>query len=108
MFDFLLVGPLSNYLAYVIVPFKELGQWGIGMGRGKFSLAAIDAIKADGSATPVFRKADGVVRNAAAAIDSGELVERFSLPMVYCLRHLRMLRFSLSPFPRSMYSPVRI
>jgi hypothetical protein len=40
---FLLIGRLGNYFPYVIVPFKELGQHGIGMDRGKFSLARLRA-----------------------------------------------------------------
>jgi hypothetical protein len=79
VFDFLLIGRLGNYFPYVIVPFKELGQHGIGMGRGKFSLAMIDAIKADGSALPVYREADGVV-HSAAPIDWGDLARSFSPP----------------------------
>ena len=80
VFDFLLAGRLSNCLAYVIVPFKELGQWGIGMGRGKFSLAAIDAITADVTAAPVFREAEGVVRNASLMINANDLVRLYPLP----------------------------
>jgi len=80
VFDFLLVGPLGNHLPYVIVPFKELGQYGIGVGRGKFSLASIDAIKADSSAVPVYERIDGVVRNASVTIHGDELMQSFPLP----------------------------
>ncbi|OEU78123.1 MAG: hypothetical protein BA865_06670 [Desulfobacterales bacterium S5133MH4] len=80
VFDFLLIGPLTNCLAYVIVPFIELGRQGIGIGRGKFSLAAIDAINADGSAVPVYREADGIVHNPSALIDGNDLTRFCPLP----------------------------
>ena len=80
MFDFLLVGRLSNYLPYIIVPFKDLGEQGIGMGRGKFSLAMIDAIQADGGAVPIYRESDGVV-HSVGPIHWGELARSFSLPV---------------------------
>ena len=79
IFDFLLIGRLTDYFPYVIVPFKELGQLGIGMGRGKFSLAAIDAIKADGSTLPVYREADGIV-HSVAPLSWDELARSFSPP----------------------------
>lgn len=40
-----LVGGRINYLAYVIVAFKEVGRYGIELNRGKFTLGVISAIK---------------------------------------------------------------
>jgi hypothetical protein len=80
VFDFLLIDQLRNYLPYVIVPFIELGRRGIGMGRGKFSLAAIDSVRANSSVAPVYRQADGVVRNTPAMIHADDLVQAYPLP----------------------------
>ncbi|MDP3029808.1 MAG: CRISPR system precrRNA processing endoribonuclease RAMP protein Cas6 [Deltaproteobacteria bacterium] len=80
VFDFILVGRLKDYLPYVIVPFTELGRRGIGLGRGKFTLAAIDAVKADGSTLPLYKDTDGLVRDVSVPIAIGDLSALFPLP----------------------------
>lgn len=80
VFDFLLAGRLNDFLPYIIVPFTELGRRGIGMGRGTFTLCAIDAVKADGSTIPLYRGVDGLVRNISAPVGIEDLLSLFPLP----------------------------
>lgn len=74
IFDFLLMGRLREYLPYIIVPFTELGRQGIGMGRGKFILAAIDAITPEGDEASVYRREDGIVQNASVMTNADDLI----------------------------------
>lgn len=80
VFDFLLIGRLSDYLPYAIVPFAELGRRGIGTGRGTFSLAAIDAIKSDGALIPVYKDSDGIVQNTSAMITADDVLRLYPVP----------------------------
>jgi hypothetical protein len=44
-FDLVLVGKAINYLPYFILVFRELGNRGIGRGRGKYSLHEVQAVQ---------------------------------------------------------------
>ena len=44
-FDLVLVGKAINYLPYFIVVFRELGNRGLGRGRGKYSLHEVGAVQ---------------------------------------------------------------
>lgn len=46
-FDLTLIGKAIDYLPYFIFTFKELGNIGIGKGRGKYELTSIKTIKKD-------------------------------------------------------------
>ena len=110
IFDFLLVGRLQNYLPYVIVPFTELGRLGIGRGRGKFSLAAIDAVTGDNSVVQVYRETDGIVHNASATINTDALIRSDPLPadVKVTLRFLTPTRIRFNPTgERGKSRPVR-
>ncbi len=43
-FDMVLIGDRINYLPYVIVPLIELGKFGIGLNRGRFTLRDLSVI----------------------------------------------------------------
>lgn len=44
-FDLVLIGKAINYLPYFIVVFRELGNQGIGRGRGKYNLYQVEAVQ---------------------------------------------------------------
>lgn len=50
----ILIGKGIDYLAYFILAFAELGTIGIGKGRGKFQLAKVENIAADGSSRLIY------------------------------------------------------
>jgi hypothetical protein len=93
LFDFLLVGRLANYLPYIIVPFRELGEIGIGARRGKFVLDEIASVKPiideecrDRSLDPsrpsgkqervetIYLARDGIVRNVNGRVMLSDLM----------------------------------
>lgn len=43
-FNLILIGRILKYLPYFIIAFKEMGQNGIGKGRGKFKLSKIEGL----------------------------------------------------------------
>ncbi|MGD9158089.1 MAG: CRISPR system precrRNA processing endoribonuclease RAMP protein Cas6 [Desulfobacteraceae bacterium] len=61
-FDLVVVGRAQDYLPYFIVTFEELGRQGIGVGRGKYDLESLEAMKADGIWEKVFQGKDRMVR----------------------------------------------
>jgi hypothetical protein len=68
-FGLTLVGRAVNYLPYFILVFRELGQAGLGRRRGKYRLAAIDAItpspcqgEGRGGGQSIYRAEDDTIR----------------------------------------------
>jgi hypothetical protein len=61
-FDLVVVGDACNFLPYFIVTFEELGRSGIGVRRGRFTLASIQAMAADGRFMDVYKARDRIVR----------------------------------------------
>jgi hypothetical protein len=68
-FDLVVVGRAQDYLPYFIVTFEELGRQGIGVGRGRYDLASLEAMKADGTWEHVFQGKDRMVRPPKKPLD---------------------------------------
>ena len=67
-FDLTLVGSAARWLPYFVVAFRKLGEEGIGPGRGRYRLAAVDACAGE-------RRAE-VYRHGSATMSSVTLAER--------------------------------
>ncbi|MFP3870890.1 MAG: CRISPR system precrRNA processing endoribonuclease RAMP protein Cas6 [Syntrophobacteria bacterium] len=48
-FDLVLVGKAKDFFPYFVVTFRELGERGIGVGRGRFDLKNLEAANTDGT-----------------------------------------------------------
>jgi hypothetical protein len=66
VFDLVLIGAAIDYLPYFIVAFRELGTMGFGLNRARVQLTRVEAIGANGVATPVYDASTNVVRPVAA------------------------------------------
>lgn len=76
-----LVGRAISLLPYFVVVLRELGGVGLGKGRGRYELAAIDAAEPwGGSRAPVYRATDGLVR-AADLVLAAETLGRWGEAM---------------------------
>lgn len=76
-FEMVLVGDRIFALPYVIVPFKGLGDFGIGVNRGKFSLGGIEVFK-DGGFDPIYNPMTNVVSDFERRISGEELIKEAS------------------------------
>ncbi len=74
-FEMILIGDRINALPYVIVPFKELGAFGIGLNRGKFNLAGIEVLK-DEKFYSIYDPATNMVSNFDGRITGEELIKK--------------------------------
>ncbi len=86
-FHLVLVGRAIEYLPYFVVVFRELGDIGIGKGRGKFELIRIEATSATSAAGTanaadtnasvlVYSGGDGTVRNVEASVTWEDVIRR--------------------------------
>lgn len=74
-FEMVLVGDRINALPFVIVPFKELGTFGIGLNRGKFELAGIEVLR-NGNFDSIYDPVSNMVSNFDSRITGEELMEK--------------------------------
>ncbi|MCX8118672.1 MAG: CRISPR system precrRNA processing endoribonuclease RAMP protein Cas6 [Desulfobacterota bacterium] len=74
-FEMVLVGDRIRGLPYVIVPFKELGRFGIGLNRGRFSLDGIEVLRG-GRYDSIYDPETNVVSNFEAQIRGEDLLKR--------------------------------
>ncbi len=80
VFDMILVGKLLNCIPWIVVPFNELGRYGIGKNRGRFKLNGIDLIT-DDAVIPLYNPENSLFTNYQQQI-TGEAIlqktERFT------------------------------
>jgi CRISPR-associated endoribonuclease Cas6 len=67
-FDLVLVGKARDFIPYFLVSLRELGERGIGVGRGRFDIEQVEILDCAGSAQTVYHKCDPVVRLPDSAI----------------------------------------
>ncbi len=67
-FDMVLVGRAREFLPYFLVSFRELGERGIGVSRGRFEIASVDALDARGQTEKVMEAGDPMVRVSGCRI----------------------------------------
>ncbi len=75
VFDMVLVGDRNNFLPYLIVSFKELGQRGLGLNRGKFNLAEIEIVK-NAQTISIYDSSSNTVKNIDGTVHGGEIIAR--------------------------------
>ncbi|WP_447977304.1 CRISPR system precrRNA processing endoribonuclease RAMP protein Cas6 [Candidatus Nitrospira bockiana] len=64
-FDLILIGKAIDYFSYFLVTFRELGDQGIGLGRGRYRIARVSLLNEDGNGvTEIYSGNDNVVRPA--------------------------------------------
>jgi hypothetical protein len=62
-FDLILIGKALDYFPYFLVTFRELGNQGIGLGRGRYRIARVSLLNEDGNdVAEVYSGNDNVVR----------------------------------------------
>ena len=62
-FDLMLIGKALDYFPYFLVAFRELGDRGIGLGRGRYRIARVSLLNEEGSSVAdIYSGNDNVVR----------------------------------------------
>jgi hypothetical protein len=62
-FDLILFGAALDYFPYFLVTFRELGEQGIGIGRGRYQINRVSALNEDGDCiAELYSDSDNVVR----------------------------------------------
>lgn len=61
-FDLVIVGKAVQFFPYFLVSFRNLGERGIGVGRGRFDISKVEALDANGDLEAVMAKGDPMVR----------------------------------------------
>lgn len=72
-FDLVVVGKAQDFLPYFIVTFEELGRQGIGVGRGRYRLKSLSAMKQDHSWQEIYDWRDRMVRPVDASLGFAQL-----------------------------------
>ncbi|MEW6609846.1 MAG: CRISPR system precrRNA processing endoribonuclease RAMP protein Cas6 [bacterium] len=79
-FNLILIGKACDYLPYFIFTFKELGDIGIGKGRGKYELTDVVAIKG-AQKEGIYSNTGGILRNIDLRITMDDILKEVnSLP----------------------------
>ncbi len=73
-FEIILIGDRINYLPYVIVTLIELGKFGIGLNRGKFTLKDLSVLK-DKISESLYDSATNTVKNIQKTIAGSEILQ---------------------------------
>lgn len=68
-FDIVLIGKANEYLPYFIYTFTEMGRIGIGVDKGKFDVASVEALNLDGAKTKIFNGVDNLLKQSENRID---------------------------------------
>lgn len=80
VFDLILVGRAVDYLPYFAYAFILMGEQGLGRGRGKFTLQAIDTLGLNGGRLAVYRSGDDRLKRETLSITGDEILK--SRPVV--------------------------
>lgn len=72
-FDLVIVGKACQLLPYFLISFRNLGERGIGVNRGRFEILKVEALDAYGDVDLVMRAADPMVRVPEKSISLADL-----------------------------------
>jgi len=61
-FDLIIVGKAAKLLPYFLVSFRNLGERGIGVGRGRFEISKVEALDARGQRETIMTEGDPMVK----------------------------------------------
>lgn len=111
-FGLILVGKARDFLPYFLVSFRELGERGIGVGRGRFHIARLEAADASRRSETVFEDGDPTVHVSELAVRFSDfsalwktpptrLTLRFLTP-VLLKQHDRWVRPAFGPLMRRL------
>jgi hypothetical protein len=68
-FDLILIGKAHDYFPYFLVTFRELGDQGIGLGRGRYRIARVSLLNENGTdVAEVYSGHDNIVRPSPVQI----------------------------------------
>jgi hypothetical protein len=87
-FDLMLVGKAGDFLPYFLVSFRELGERGIGVGRGRYEIEQVEAIGHNGASQLIYHRSDPVVRTADLPIRWDGPLGRSEIPPKVRVRFL--------------------
>jgi len=74
-FGMVLIGDRVRFLPYLIVTLQELGRWGIGLNRGRFTLGRLEALT-EREFEPIYDPLTHTVLNVEAFIRGDQILER--------------------------------
>lgn len=74
LFEMILAGDRINYLPYVIVTLIELGKFGIGLNRGRFTLKDLSVLK-DGISESLYDSDTNTIKNIQLTITGSEILQ---------------------------------
>lgn len=97
-FAMVLVGDRVRFLPYLVVTLQELGRWGIGLNRGRFSLGRLEALTAD-ALESIYDPQTHMVSNVDAFIRGEDILrctEKFD-PHEVTIRFLTPTRIKYNP-----------
>jgi CRISPR-associated endoribonuclease Cas6 len=78
MFDLVLAGRAIDLLPYLLVAFKELGESGVGTGRGRFRIQEVEALDASGGTERVWAGESNLVHAPQKRVMLGEIDKNLS------------------------------
>jgi len=90
-FDLVLIGKAMGYLPYFAYTFIQMGENGLGCGKGKFMLKSIDSMGLNGDDTRIYHSGDEVLKNTNRPITCKDLIESFPPPGKCTFRFLTRL-----------------
>lgn len=85
-FDLVMVGRARDFLPYFLVSFRELGERGIGAGRGRFDTEKVEVLDAHGSSQTVYQGGDSQVRVPDSVIRPEDFLDAGNTPSPETIR----------------------
>ncbi len=87
VFDLVLAGRAIDFLPYLLVSFKELGQRGIGTGRGRFRIREVESLDGSGGTERVWDEESNLVQAPQRRVMLGEIHKNLSETSNYLRLH---------------------
>jgi len=79
-FELILIGKSTDFLPYFIYTFDELGQIGIGKGRGKYKLEELRTSTNRNCGETIYSSTDKILRQNIKSVGMDEILQHFSRP----------------------------
>ena len=90
-FELVLIGKAMDYLPYFAYTFIQMGENGLGRGKGKFMLKSIDSVGLNVDDIRIYHCGDEVLKNTTRPVRCEDLVESFPPPGQCTFRFLTRL-----------------
>ncbi|MGC8811795.1 MAG: CRISPR system precrRNA processing endoribonuclease RAMP protein Cas6 [bacterium] len=69
IFELILIGKVVQFFPYFLLSFQNLGEWGIGLKRGRFEILLVESLDVNGNAQVIMEAGNSMVRLPEIAID---------------------------------------